>query len=119
MSLSRRAEMDPNATWNTCILNALFPSVRRAVLEATLTQPDRWWYLSELADQLGTRPSSLQREIPALWRAGILEQCRRQGRVYFRAERNSPVYHPLLGLFTGLTRWQPALFGRAGIPVWR
>src|SRR6185436_14416641 len=44
-------------------LGALFPTVRGYVLTATLTQPEKWWYLSELAQFLGTSPSSLQREL--------------------------------------------------------
>src|SRR5437870_3126394 len=35
-------------------LAALFPTVRGDVLAATLTQPEKWWYLSELAQFLGT-----------------------------------------------------------------
>jgi hypothetical protein len=32
----------------TASLVALFPTLRGEVLAATLTQPDKWWYLSEL-----------------------------------------------------------------------
>src|ERR1700720_2640075 len=42
-------------------LVALFPKVRQGVLAATLTQPGKWWYLSELAQFLHATPSSLQR----------------------------------------------------------
>jgi hypothetical protein len=31
------------------VLTALFPHVRQGVLAATLAQPEKWWYLSELA----------------------------------------------------------------------
>src|ERR1017187_319721 len=51
---------------NSSVLTALFPQVRQGVLAATLGQPHKWWYLSELADRLGTSPSSLQREL-SLW----------------------------------------------------
>jgi len=54
-------------------LAALFPTVRGDVLAATLTQPEKWWYLSELAQFLGTSPSSLQRELRALVDGSILE----------------------------------------------
>ena len=57
---------------NSSVLTALFPQVRQGVLAATLTQPEKWWYLSELADRLGTTPSSLQRELSALVASGIL-----------------------------------------------
>ena len=60
-------------------LDSLFSGTRQAVLAATLTRPDKWWYLSELAEFLHTRPSSLQRELSALAQSGILEQ-RRDGR---------------------------------------
>jgi len=33
-------------------LATLFPTVRGDVLAATLNQPDKWWYLSELAQFL-------------------------------------------------------------------
>jgi hypothetical protein len=44
------------------ILDNLFSGIRQGVLAATLTRPEKWWYLSELADFLHTRPSSLQRD---------------------------------------------------------
>ena len=62
----------------TAALDALFPSLRGNLLAATLTQPDKWWYQSELAEFLQTTPSSLQRELKALVNSGILQQ-RREG----------------------------------------
>jgi hypothetical protein len=59
-------------------LAALFPTMRGDVLAATLTQPEKWWYLSELAQSLGTSPSTLQRELMALVERGILG-TRREG----------------------------------------
>ena len=46
-------------------LTVLFPTLRGDLLAAILTQPEKWWYLSELAQFLGTSPSSLQRELTA------------------------------------------------------
>src|SRR6266571_8984001 len=82
----------------TAALAALFPTVRGDVLAATLTQPDKWWYLSELAEFLRTTPSSLQRELKALVAAGILEQRREGTRTYFKAESRSPLFGDLRGL---------------------
>jgi len=79
-------------------LQALFPTVRSGVLAATLTQPDKWWYLSELAQFLGTTPSSLQRELKALVAGGILQQRREGARTYFKAETRSPLFPELRGL---------------------
>jgi predicted nucleotidyltransferase len=79
-------------------LQALFPRIRQGLLAATLTQPEKWWFLSELAEFLGTSPSSLQRELSALVDNGILEQRREGTRVYFRAQKRSPIFHELRGI---------------------
>jgi DNA-binding transcriptional ArsR family regulator len=83
---------------NSATLEALFPKTRQGLLAATLTQPEKWWFLSELAVFLGTAPSSLQRELSALVDTGILEQRREGTRVYFRAEKRSPIYRELRGI---------------------
>src|ERR1035441_10301311 len=80
---------------NSSVLTALFPQVRQGVLAATLTQPDKWWYLSELADRLDTSPSSLQRELSSLVASGILARRREGTRAYFKAETKSPVFRDL------------------------
>jgi DNA-binding transcriptional ArsR family regulator len=77
----------------------LFPRVRQGVLAATLGQPEKWWYLSELAHRLGTTPSSLQRELSSLVAGGILVGRREGTRAYFRAETKSPVFGDLQQLF--------------------
>jgi predicted nucleotidyltransferase len=80
-------------------LDSLFPNVRQGVLAATLTQPEKWWYLSELAGFLHTRPSSLQRELRSLEQSGIL-QLRKDGRrTYFKAETRSPIFRELRSIF--------------------
>ena len=84
---------------NISALSALFPHVRQGVLAVTLTRPGKWWYLSELADRLGTRPSSLQRELSALVASGILEHRRDGKRAYFKARAESPFFRELQQLF--------------------
>ena len=80
------------------IVDALLPGARRDVLAATLLEPGRWWYLSDLARRLGRAPSSLQRELASLSEAGILRQRRDGNRVYFQADRTCPVFGELAGL---------------------
>jgi len=80
-------------------LDSLFPSVRQGVLAATLTRPEKWWYLSELAEFLHTRPSSLQRELRSLAHSGILEQRRDGRRTYFKAGMRSPIFRELRSIF--------------------
>jgi len=81
------------------VLDTLFPGVRQGVLTAIMTRPDKWWYLSELADFLHKRPSSLQRELAALVESGILEQRRDGRRTYFKAETRSPIFRDLRNIF--------------------
>jgi predicted nucleotidyltransferase len=80
------------------ILAALFPDIRAKILAALLIHPEKHWYLTELAGHLGTKPSSLQREVEALSKAGILEQWRDGRRAYFKADTASPVFPDLRAL---------------------
>jgi predicted nucleotidyltransferase len=79
-------------------LDSLFPRTRQAALTATLLQPERWWYLSDLAKHLGVRPSSLQRELAALVSAEILRRRQDGNRVYFQANPDCPFLPELQGL---------------------
>jgi predicted nucleotidyltransferase len=94
---------------NSSVLTALFPQVRQGLLAATLTQPSKWWYLSELADRLGTTPSSLQRELSSLVASGILTHRREGTRAYFKAETRSPVFRELQRLFEKTTGMIPIM----------
>ena len=93
----------------TRALATLFPTLRGEVLAATLTQPDKWWYLSELAEFLGTAPSSLQRELKTLVDGGILQQRREGTRAYFKAETQSPLFPELRGLIEKTAGLLPTL----------
>ncbi len=91
------------------VLATLFPTVRGEVLAATLTQPEKWWYLSELAQFLGTTPSSLQRELKALVDGGILQQRREGTRAYFKADTRSPLFPELRGVIEKTAGLLPTL----------
>jgi predicted nucleotidyltransferase len=84
---------------NAPALDSLFPNVRQGVLAATLTHPHKWWYLSELAEFLHTRPSSLQRELGSLEQSGILQQRKDGRRTYFKADTRSPIFRELRSIF--------------------
>lgn len=79
-------------------LDALLPRTRQAILAATLANPERWWYMSDLAKRLGRPPSSLQRELAALMHAGILRRRREGNRAYFQADPECPFLKELRGL---------------------
>lgn len=90
-------------------LDSLFPSVRQRVLAATLTRPEKWWYLSELAQFLHTRPSSLQRELSSLEQSGILQQRKDGRRTYFKPETRSPIFRELRSIFEKTVGLIPSL----------
>jgi DNA-binding IclR family transcriptional regulator len=63
-------------------LDALLPKTRQGILAATLVQPEKGWYASELARRLGVPSSSLQRELHDLSEVGILKTHRQGHMVY-------------------------------------
>ena len=79
-------------------IDSLMPPVRQRILSLTFGTPDRWWYLSELANALGTSPSSLQRELDSLATAAILLMRPEGRRTYYRANENSAIYEELRGI---------------------
>lgn len=80
-------------------IDALFPATRQMILAATFMEPDRWFYMRELARQLRVPSSSLQRELDSLVRGGILRQKREGRQVYFQAAKDSPIFQDIRGIF--------------------
>jgi DNA-binding transcriptional ArsR family regulator len=79
-------------------LDALLPKTRQGILAATLVQPEKAWYVSELARRMGVPSSSLQRELQDLTSAGILKSHRQGRMVYYQANAESPFFPDLRGL---------------------
>lgn len=90
-------------------LDTLFPTIRAGVLSATILQSERWWFMTELARQLGVTPSSLQRELEALAGSGILLRRQDGRRIYYKANTNSPVFPEMKGLIEKTAGIVPAL----------
>jgi DNA-binding transcriptional ArsR family regulator len=87
-------------------LDALLPKTRQGILAALLVQPDKPWYVSELARRMDVPPSSLQRELHNLTQAGILKTHRQGRMVYYQANADSPIFPDLRSLLlktAGLT----------------
>jgi predicted nucleotidyltransferase/AraC-like DNA-binding protein len=104
------------------VLDALFPAIRQQILAATLLEPEKWWYLTELASHLGTSPSSLQRELGALTRSGLLEHRQDGRRTYYKANTASPVFselHELFGKTAGIIPTLQAEFMQFGNKITR
>jgi predicted nucleotidyltransferase len=91
------------------LADVLFPKIRQGILAATYGQPERSWYLSELAALMRTSPSSLQRELESLSNAGILRKKRDGNRIYFQAEQHSPIFDSLYELVDRTLGVVPAL----------
>ncbi|MBI3840327.1 MAG: helix-turn-helix domain-containing protein [Planctomycetia bacterium] len=83
---------------NIPTLDALLPKTRQGILAAVLVQPEKAWYVSELARRMGVPSSSLQRELKDLTAAGILKTHRQGRMVYFQANTASPLFSDLRGL---------------------
>ncbi len=79
-------------------LDALLPKTRQGILAATLVQPAKAWYVSELARRLGVPSSSLQRELQNLSEARILKTHQQGRMVYYQANVDSPLFSDLRGL---------------------
>jgi predicted nucleotidyltransferase len=104
------------------VLDALFPAIRQQILAATLLEPEKWWYLSELASHLGTSPSSLQRELGALTQSGLLEHRQDGRRTYYKTNTASPVFselHKLFGKTVGIIPTLQAEFIQFGNEITR
>lgn len=64
-----------------------------------LLEPDREWYMTDLANRLGLTVSSMQKEVKLLSDAGILALRRDGNRVYYSADVSCPLYPELRALF--------------------
>ena len=83
---------------NISLLDALLPKTRQGILAALLGQPEKTWYVSELARRMGVPSSSLQRELQDLTKVGVLKNHRQGRMAYYQANMDSPVFAELRGL---------------------
>jgi predicted nucleotidyltransferase len=89
-----------NLHYQNKTIEALLPGVRKDILSILLINPERWWYMSDLANHLNRQISSLQRELKSLHEAGILESRREGNRVYYRADVACPIFSELRSIIT-------------------
>jgi predicted nucleotidyltransferase len=84
-------------------LDALFPEVRQRLLAVVLLHPEKWFYMSHLAELTKLTPSSLQRELARMVSVGILETRADGNRVYYKANPRCQILPELQGLFVKTT----------------
>ena len=76
----------------------LLAPLQERILAVVLLRPEREWYRSELAREVGVSASSLQRPLAVLAASGILRVRQDGNRVYYQADTRNPVFPELRGL---------------------
>jgi predicted nucleotidyltransferase len=77
------------------LADSLFPKTRQIILATTLLNPDRSWYIRDLARHLAVQASTLQRELARLAMTGVLRSWQDGKRVYFQADKSCPIFQEL------------------------
>ncbi|MCK2097744.1 MarR family transcriptional regulator [Thauera aromatica] len=83
----------------TPLLDTLFGTQRQRVLGWLLLHPDDALHVRELARLTQTSAGSLHRELARLAEAGLLTRRQQGNQVLYQANRSSPVFAELAGLF--------------------
>lgn len=85
------------------VLDTLFGIQRQRVLAWLLLHPDTKLHVRELARLTDTHAGSLHRELARLADAGLLLRSTQGNQVLYQANRMSPVFQELAGLFRKTT----------------
>lgn len=102
-------------------MEVLFPKVRAELLRLLFTDPERALHLREIARLSGLAIGTVQGEVGRLRAAELLLERRDGNRLYFRANREHPLFPELRGIAlktTGLReQLTVALDGLAGVDL--
>lgn len=82
------------------LASALFGRARRAVLSLLFCHSDRPFYLREITRATGMGQGAVQRELSRLAKAGLVTRRKEGHQVYYRANRQSPVFNEIRALMT-------------------
>jgi uncharacterized protein len=82
------------------LTDVLFGQTRQAVLGFLYSQPDKPFYLRELARHAGTGLGAVQREVGKLAEAGILQRSVRGNQVFYQANRDNPIFQELKSIIS-------------------
>jgi len=80
-------------------LGLLFGAYRQRALNQLLLHPDSSYHVRELARLIDAAPGTLHKELAKLAEAGLLLREKQGNQVRYRANRESPVFAELAGLF--------------------
>jgi predicted nucleotidyltransferase len=78
--------------------DVLFGRNRGKVLGLLLGNPDRSYYLREIAAAIGTKPGTIAPELALLDRLGLLVSKRIGNQLFYRADQESPIFKELQAL---------------------
>jgi predicted nucleotidyltransferase len=85
-------------TADTSLANLLFGQTRGRILAALYGTPDQAFFVRQLARRVDVSVGSVQRELVTLADAGLLVRSQTGNQVFFRANRDHPVFAELHGL---------------------
>jgi predicted nucleotidyltransferase len=80
------------------VAEALFGGTKRLVLGLLFGQPDRSFYLRQVARETGAGLGAVQRELARLVNAGLVLRVPQGQQVYFSANHQAPVFDDLRNL---------------------
>jgi predicted nucleotidyltransferase len=89
----------------TPFVGLLFGQTRGRILGLLLGKPDEAFYVREIARSVGTSVGSVQRELKTLAGSGLLSRSETGNMVFYRANREHPVYpemHSLVAKTVGI-----------------
>ncbi|VVC03949.1 Uncharacterised protein [Candidatus Burarchaeum australiense] len=69
--------------------------VKRKLLVLFLTNPDRKFYVREMARKTGEQTNAVRRELDKLERLGLVAKERTANLLYYRTDRRCPIYEEL------------------------
>lgn len=85
------------------VLTALFPPAKRRIFCALFGEPDRWWSMAELAGRTGLRAVSVQQNLAALRKGGIVRGKTFAGNLLLQPDPLSPVFVELRSIVRKLS----------------
>jgi len=85
---------------NEGLSSALFGKVRRALLALFYSRPGESLYLRQIVRMTGLGQGAVQRELKQLADAGIITVSRQGRMVYYKANRECPIYDELHRMMT-------------------
>ncbi len=91
----RSTESDPRPQ----LVEVLFGAYRRQILALLLLRADESFYVREIARLTGVPAGSLHRELTLLADAGLLLRAEAGNQVRYQANRDSPIFPEMAGIF--------------------